>query len=287
VDTVAAAQAVQHLDTLLASAPFGFAFFDRDLRFLRINEQLAAMNGISVAAHLGKTVAEAVPAMEATAREVTARILATGQPVLDLAFTGETACAPGTTRHWNESWHPVRSERGEIVGFSVMVVDVTERKQAEAALRITNDRFALAVKASQAVLWQQDLDLRFTWLHNPAPGIDGSDAVGKGEADLLERAQDVAVIEGLKREVMRSGVGMRTEFSPQIQGVVHCFELLMDPCGMPPATSPASPARPLTSPSAKTRKPHKGNPTGTTGPWLKPVWRFLTACPPTGPPCRR
>jgi hypothetical protein len=28
---------------------------------------------------------------------------------------------------------------------------------------------------------------------------------------------------------MRSGVSMRTEFSPQIQGVVHCFELLMEP----------------------------------------------------------
>ena len=225
----AQALALQHLDTLLACAPFGFVFLDRDLRFVRINDRLAEMNGYSVAAHLGRTVAEIVPALEATLREVTVRILATGQPVLNHEFSGETAREPGVTRHWNESWYPVNDERGEIVGFGAVVEDVTERKQAEAALRLTNDRFELAVKASQAVLWQQDMDLRFTWLHNPAPGIDGSNAVGKREADLLERAEDVAVIEGLKREVIRSGVGLRQEFFPQIQGVIHCFELLMEP----------------------------------------------------------
>ena len=218
-----------YLDTLLTYAPFGFVFLDRDLRFVRINDQLAEINGYSVAAHIGKTVGEIVPTLEATLREVTAQIIASGQPVLDHEFTGETARVPGITRTWNESWYPVRDSRGEIIGFSAMVVDITERKQAEAALRLQNDRFELAVKASQAVLWQQDLDLRFTWLYNPASGIDGANAVGKREADLLERAEDVATIERLKHEVMRSGVGMRTEFSPQIQGVVHCFELLMEP----------------------------------------------------------
>ena len=356
---LAQAQALQHLDPLLACAPFGFVFLDRDLRFVRINDQLAEMHGQSVAAHLGKTLAEIVPTMETTLREVTERILATGQPVLNHEFSGETPRAPGITRFWSESWYPVRDERGEIIGFGAIVEDVTERKQAEAALRgnsdlfykiidqapggvyvvdaqfrvaqmnaeslpfftsaqpligrdfdealgivwgpeigpqiasifrhtlatgeryvsprfseqrqdigveqafewetqritlpdgqlgvvcyfkdvtereraeellrLTNERFELAVKASQAVLFQQDLDLRFTWLHNPVPGIDGSNAVGKREADLLERAEDVAFIDGLKREVIRSGVGMKREFSPQILGVIHCFEVIVEP----------------------------------------------------------
>ena len=134
-DEQAQVQALRHLDTLLTCTPFGFVFLDRDLRFVRINEQLAEMNGISVAAHLGKTVAEIVPALEATLREVTARILATGQPVLDHEFTGDTPRAPGVTRTWNESWYPARDAHGEIIGFSAMVVDITERKKAEAVLR--------------------------------------------------------------------------------------------------------------------------------------------------------
>ena len=98
-------------------APFGFVFLDRDLRFVRINERLAEMNGCSVAAHLGKT-----------------------------------ARAPGITRHWNESCCPVQGEHGEIIGFGAVVEEITARKQAEAALRLTNDRFELAVRASKAVL---------------------------------------------------------------------------------------------------------------------------------------
>lgn len=115
------------------------------------------------------------------------------------------------------------------IGCVMAIRDISARRQDEAALRFAKQRFDLAVKCSQVVLWQQDLELRFTWLHNPAPGIDGSDAVGKRDEDLLERAEDAAVIVGLKREVIRSGVGMRQEFFPQIQGVGHCFEVLMEP----------------------------------------------------------
>ena len=216
-------------DTLLTSAPFGFAFFDRDLRFVRINEQLAEMNGHSVAAHLGKTVAEVLPALEGSLREVAARILATGQPVLDLEFTGETARAPGIVRHCNASWYPVLGERGEIIGFSAMVVDITERKQAEAALRHTNECFELAVKASKVVLFQLDLELRYLWIRNPLPGFVGAGIVGKRDVDVMERAEDAARAEALQREVIRSGVGQRLEVVLQIQNEVRHFDLLVEP----------------------------------------------------------
>ena len=145
------------LDTLLTSGRLGFAFFDRELRFVRINEQLAEINGYSVAAHLGKTVAEIAPMLDATAREVTARILATGQPVLDHEVNGETARAPGITRYWNASWYPVQGERGEIIGFSAVVEEITARKQADAVLRESEERLRLAIAGSDLGSWHWDL----------------------------------------------------------------------------------------------------------------------------------
>ena len=80
------AESLRLLDTLLARAPVGFVFLDRDLRFVRINERLAEINGFSIEAHLGRTVAEITPTLDATLRQLTDRILATGQPVLDQVF---------------------------------------------------------------------------------------------------------------------------------------------------------------------------------------------------------
>ena len=123
------------LDTLLRTAPIGLCFLDRDLRYLRINERLAEINGVSSAAHLGRHISEVVPNIQGTVRDVTDRILATGQAVLNREFSGETPAAPGVTRFWNESWYPVRDGAGEILGFGAVVEEITARKQAEDALR--------------------------------------------------------------------------------------------------------------------------------------------------------
>jgi PAS domain S-box-containing protein len=151
------ALALRLLDTLLTYAPVGFAFLDRELRFVRVNEQLAEINGCSVEAHLGRTVAELLPSLDVALREVTARILASGQPVLDHEFTGETARAPGITRHWNESWYPVRDEHSEIIGFSGVVVEITERKQAEAEQKKNHDHLRYALHAAEAGAWNWNI----------------------------------------------------------------------------------------------------------------------------------
>jgi len=122
------------LDTLLRTAPIGFCFLDRDLRCMRINERLAEMNGISAEAHVGRHVSEILPTLVETLRDVTGRILATGEAVLNHEFSGETPAAPGVTRFWNESWYPVRDGAGEILGFGGVIEEITARKQAEAAL---------------------------------------------------------------------------------------------------------------------------------------------------------
>lgn len=223
------ALALQLLDTLLTCAPVGFAFLDRDLRFVRINDQLAEINGLSIEAHLGRTVADILPTLEATVREVTARILATGQPVLDHEFTGETARAPGITRHWNESWYPVRDERSEIIGFGGVVVEITARKQAEAALQFKNEFLDLSVKASKVMLFQQDLELRYRWILNTRADLDASEVIGKRDADLMERAEEAARAEAMKREVLRSGVGKREDIVVHIHNVARHFDLLVEP----------------------------------------------------------
>ena len=49
------------LDAFFGGASVGMAFLDRELRFQRVNDALAALNGIPAADHIGRTAAEVLP----------------------------------------------------------------------------------------------------------------------------------------------------------------------------------------------------------------------------------
>ncbi len=124
-------------------APIGLAVLDRDLRYRRINHVLAEINGLPAADHVGKGVADVVPSVEPHAREVVAEIVRTGEPVIEVEFSGAAPRRDGR-RTWLESWHPLRDDQGSIDAFVVMAQDVTERKRAEA------ERDALRARLAQA-----------------------------------------------------------------------------------------------------------------------------------------
>lgn len=131
------------LEHLYAKAPVGLCMLDRNLRYVRINEWLARMNGRSPEEHVGRTVEEVVPELIPGVRDVTQRILETGKPVLDREFSGQTPAVSGARRHWSESWYPIWDERGEIAGFGVVVQEVTARKQVELTLREREKHFRI------------------------------------------------------------------------------------------------------------------------------------------------
>ncbi|HEU5103663.1 MAG TPA: PAS domain S-box protein [Roseiflexaceae bacterium] len=131
-------EALALLDTLLASAPVGFAFYDRDLRFVRINQTMAAINGLPIEAHLGRTLADIIPALASTLEPLFRNILATGTSVMNLEFVGQSRLQPGQLRTWLASYYPVHTADGQLLGVGAIASDITEHKRAEA------DRLLLA-----------------------------------------------------------------------------------------------------------------------------------------------
>lgn len=120
------------LDMLVTTAPIGVAFLDCDLRFVRINRLLAGMNGLSISDHIGRTLQEVVPNLANVAEPIFRHVLATGEPIINLELSGETAAHPGVQHYWQESFYPVYAADGQILGIGVIARDITERKQAEA-----------------------------------------------------------------------------------------------------------------------------------------------------------
>jgi PAS domain S-box-containing protein len=128
----ASAEALTLLDTLQATAPVGFVFLDREFRYVRVNEKAAAITGLPVAEHLGRTVAEVVPDLWPQIEPVYRRVLDRGVAALNVEMAGETRAEPGRVKTWLVSYYPVRIEM-TIIGIGVVMVDITDRKEAEEA----------------------------------------------------------------------------------------------------------------------------------------------------------
>ena len=135
------------LDTLFATAPVGLAFIDLQERFVRVNEALAAMNGVSVEDHLGRTI-EAVLGAEGDPVATAFRaVVATGEPILERELSARPSWAPDEVRYWVSSFTPVRGASDELLGVGVVVIDNTERRrllEAERAGRVRADFLARA-----------------------------------------------------------------------------------------------------------------------------------------------
>jgi signal transduction histidine kinase len=152
------------LDSMLANAPIGFAFFDRKLRYVRINQFLAEMDHIPIALHLGRSVHDLLPGDVANELSVAIEnVFSTAAPVSDLELHPALPSMPDNPRTWLMSLYPVRiaadshpsnspapstdgapatqridPPRSEPVRWvGAIIVDVTDRKLSEEMLRRT------------------------------------------------------------------------------------------------------------------------------------------------------
>jgi PAS domain S-box-containing protein len=154
------------LDAIFDRAPVGLAVHDHELRYVRINDRMAEINGRSAAEHIGRAVGEVLPEVETVETDLR-RVLESGAPLTELEVAGTTAAAPGVDREWVVSYWPVRRHGdGRIVGVGAVVFEVTERRAAERALREQTARYesllaALSEVGEAMVLLADDGSLQY------------------------------------------------------------------------------------------------------------------------------
>ena len=130
------AESVARPEWIYETAPVGLCLLDTELRYVRINARLAAINGKPASAHIGRRLQEVIPELGPTLEPTLQQILRTGEPVIDLEIHGTTPAEPEAERFWLCSFHPVKSADGRVLGITAAGDDITALKRAEEESRV-------------------------------------------------------------------------------------------------------------------------------------------------------
>ena len=131
----AEAEAQSHeVNQIYAKSPLAMGLIGRDMRYIRLNQKLADINGVPIAAHLGKTVREVIPDVAEQTEDLIRRVLDTGIAITGIRVTGSTIVDPSTQHVWESDWVPFSID-DDVVAVSVTVRDITEQVTTSDNLR--------------------------------------------------------------------------------------------------------------------------------------------------------
>jgi PAS domain S-box-containing protein len=139
-------QQLHQLETLYEQAPVGLCFLDLRFRHVRANDIFAAMHGLTARELEGKTIYDVM----------TGELLERVETVLGRVL-GTDPLPPQDYRMGNKEFRvfaqKVRDIGDEVLGFSVVSIDVTEQNLVMRTLQQSEEHFRRAVELNPDIAW--------------------------------------------------------------------------------------------------------------------------------------
>ncbi len=130
---------LKEIESIYENVPVGLCVLDTDLKFIRVNNHLAEMNGIPAKEHIGYTIGELLPDISDDIEKQLQEVLQTGESKMDVEVSATTPADPDTKHYWLHHWLPLYSKEGdELIGVNMVIQEITARKKYEKKLHDLN-----------------------------------------------------------------------------------------------------------------------------------------------------
>jgi PAS domain S-box len=199
------------LKTTIFSVGEGVVVYDRQLKYKVWNNFMEGLTGLPAQEVLGKCALDLFPHLQ----EEGVRLL------LERALKGETICSSDTPFHIPKTgrtgwvlgtYSPHVDANGEIIGAVGIIRDITERKQAEEALRLSRLQQKALLDNIPDAAWLKDSEFRFIAVNEAiakAAGYNTEDLVGKTDFEIwpknaaeTNRSEDQGIIATKQKKVI-------------------------------------------------------------------------------------
>jgi len=186
--------------------------------------------GLADADIVGKTDEAVLPdSVCASVVAVKRRVLDGGEPE-----TFETEIPAGDVSYWYRiDVTPLRDATGTVDGIVTTAIDISRSKRLEAMradlsdrLAETVQRFNLALRSSDIIVFSQDTEFRYTWSNSNETQV--GPIIGRTDDELFEEP-DLSRIQALKKEAMAAREPRNGEVRVDSGGDVRWYDLFVEP----------------------------------------------------------
>jgi two-component system, chemotaxis family, CheB/CheR fusion protein len=210
------------MNNLLAGTGIATVFVDHRLRILRFTPAATKIINL-IQSDIGRPVSHIVSNLPGygNLKEDT-------QAVLDTLVHKEIDVQTAEGLWYTMRIQPYRTMDNVIEGAVLTFMDVTAARKLHEALRMNEERLRVALSAASISVFNQDMNFRYTWIHNPTPGLTSEQIIGKTDADLLPE-QEAAALTAIKQQVLASGKGARQTIRTTMAGKTVVYDLTVEP----------------------------------------------------------
>jgi two-component system, chemotaxis family, CheB/CheR fusion protein len=208
------------LGSLLTGSETGAMFLDTQLRIKSTTPGIQKHFNI-IRSDVGRPITELVSNLiyEALEHDV--------KQVISTSVLKEIVIQSKHDRWFNVRIMPHLEGNDVIDGVMLTMTDITNLKKTEDQLRDSGEKILASIEKSPVVVWNQDMDLRYTWIHNPK-SFKPEETIGKKDEDLMPSG-DATNLTKIKRRVLDTGVGTRENVRTTLKGKTYYYDLVIEP----------------------------------------------------------